>query len=67
MAIVAFLVWEFNRRINKLERLVLSLELRLGDKVNKPNDFDKWAEEHKKKPFLSKEELEKEKHEAGEI
>jgi hypothetical protein len=31
----------------KIKRHLLSIEARLRDKIDKPNDFEKWAEERK--------------------
>lgn len=57
--IVFLILWEYQRRINKLEASILSIEIRLREKVNKPTDFEKLMEERKKQPKLTKEELDK--------
>ncbi len=43
----------------KIKSQLLSIEARLRDKLDKPTDWDKWKEEQAKKPFLTKEELDK--------
>lgn len=58
--IVFLILWEYQRRINKLEASILSIEIRLREKVDKPTDFERLMEERKKKPKLTKEELNKE-------
>jgi len=62
-SLLFFEVVRQGNQINKLWR-------RMYDKMDKPpepSDWDKWKEERAKRPFLTKEELEKVKRESGEI
>lgn len=55
--IVFLILWEYQRRLRKIDASLLSIELRLKDKVDKPTDFEKLMKERNQKPKLTKEEL----------
>jgi len=48
IAVLTLLVWEFQKRLSKVEASLLSIELRLRDKVDKPTELEKRMEERNK-------------------
>lgn len=57
--IVFLILWEYQRRINKLEASILSIEIRLREKVDKPTELEKLMNDQKRGRKLTKEELDK--------
>lgn len=45
--------------LSKIRKQLFSIEFRLKDKVDKPTEFERFMEERKKQPKLTREELDK--------